>query len=117
RWGNPAGGPPSSSSATRILRLISSTTSSIDRMAGRLEPLCHGPHDSFGGRMFKILRSRGQAVHRDVSSVRRARMPSDASAAGQRLEEHLVSLVIQFQATAGGYGATHCLPGTRICLV
>jgi len=65
--------------------------------------------------MFKILRSRAQAVQRDVSSVRRARMPSDASAAGQRLEEHLVSLVIQFQATAGGYGATHCLPGTRIC--
>src|SRR5438132_1316009 len=68
-----------------------------------------------GGIADDCSRSRAQAVQRDVSSVRRARMPSDASAAGQRLEEHLVSLVMQFQATAGGYAATHCLPGTRIC--
>jgi len=105
----------SSESATVILRRMSSTTTAIDRIAGRLEHLYHSRHESFGGRMFKILRSRAQAVQRDVSSVRRARMPSDASAAGQRLDEHLVSLVMQFQATAGGYAATHCLPGTRIC--
>jgi len=105
----------SSESATVILRRMSSTTIAIDRIAGRLEHLYQSRHESFGVRMFKILRSRAQAVQRDVSSVRRARMPSDASAAGQRLEEHLVSLVMQFQATAGGYAATHCLPGTRIC--
>ena len=105
----------SSESATVILRRMSSTTTAIDRIAGRLEHLYQSRHESFGVRMFKILRSRAQAVQRDVSSVRRARMPSDASAAGQRLEEHLVSLVMQFQATAGGYAATHCLPGTRIC--
>jgi len=52
--------------------------------------------------MFTILRSRAQVVQRDVSSVRRARTLSDASLAGKRLDEHLVSLVIQFQAAAGG---------------
>ena len=105
----------SSASAPVILRRMISTTTAIDRIAGGLEHLYQSRHESFGVRMFKILRSRAQAVQRDVSSVRRARMPSDASAAGQRLEEHLVSLVMQFQATAGGYAATHCLPGTRIC--
>ena len=105
----------SSASAPVILRRMISTTTAIDRIAGGLEHLYQSRRESFGVRMFKILRSRAQAVQRDVSSVRRARMPSDASAAGQRLEEHLVSLVMQFQATAGGYAATHCLPGTRIC--
>ena len=105
----------SSASASVILRRMISSTTAIDRIAGGLEHLYQSRRESFGVRMFKILRSRAQAVQRDVSSVRRARMPSDASAAGQRLEEHLVSLVMQFQATAGGYAATHCLPGTRIC--
>jgi hypothetical protein len=105
----------SSASATVILRRMSSTTTAIDRIAGRLERLYQSRRESFGVRMFKILRSRAQAVERDVSSVRRARMPSDATVAGERLDEHLVSLVTQFQAAAGGYGATHCLPGTRIC--
>ena len=105
----------SSASAPVILRRMISTTTAIDRIAGGLEHLYQSRRESFGVRMFKILRSRAQAVQRDVSSVRRARMPSDASAAGQRLDEHLVSLVMQFQATAGGYAATHCLPGTRIC--
>ena len=105
----------SSASAPVILRRMISTTTAIDRIAGGLEHLYQSRRESFGVRMFKILRSRAQAVQRDVSSVCRARMPSDASAAGQRLDEHLVSLVMQFQATAGGYAATHCLPGTRIC--
>ena len=105
----------SSASAPVILRRMISTTTAIDRIAGGLEHLYQSRRESFGVRMFKILRSRAQAVQRDVSSVRRASMPSDASAAGQRLDEHLVSLVMQFQATAGGYAATHCLPGTRIC--
>src|SRR6266568_3964367 len=74
----------SSESATVILRRMSSTTTAIDRIAGRLEHLYQSRHESFGVRMFKILRSRAQAVQRDVSSVRRARMPSDASAAGAK---------------------------------
>src|SRR5207245_1926336 len=105
----------SSASATAILRRMSSTTTAIDCIAGRLERLYQSRRESFGVRMFKILRSRARTVQRDVSSVRRARMPSDATVAGERLEEHLVSLVTQFQAAAGGYGATHCLPGKRIC--
>jgi len=105
----------SSASATAILRRMSSTTTAIERIAGRLERLYQSRRESFGARMFKILRSRAQAVQRDVGSVRRARMPSDATVAGERLDEHLVSLVTQFQAAAGGYGATHCLPGARIC--
>ena len=105
----------SSSESMVILRRMSSTTTAINRIAGRLVRLYQNRRESFGVRMFTILRSRAQVVQRDVSSVRRARTLSDASLAGKRLDEHLVSLVIQFQAAAGGYGATHCLPGTRIC--
>jgi len=105
----------SSASATVILRRMSSTTTTIERIAGRLVHLYKSRGEPFGVRMFTILGSRAQVVQRDVGSVRRARMPSDASVAGERLDEHMVSLVIQFQAAAGGYGATHCLPGTRIC--
>jgi hypothetical protein len=112
---NSSSGNSSSQSATVILRRMSSTTTAIERIAGRLGHLYQSRGESFGVRMFKILRSRAQAVQRDVSSVRRARTVSDASVAGKRLDEHIVSLVIQFQAAVGGYGATHCLPGTRVC--
>ena len=105
----------SSSESMVILRRMSSTTTAINRIAGRLVRLYQSRREPFGVRMFTILRSRAQVVQRDVSSVRRARTLSDASLAGKRLDEHLVSLVIQFQAAAGRYGATHCLPGTRIC--
>jgi len=105
----------SSESAMVIMRRMSSTTTAINRIAGRLVRLYQSRRESFGVRMFTILRSRAQAVQRDVSSVRRARMPSGASLPGKRLDEHMVSLVMQFQAAAGGYAATHCLPGARIC--
>jgi hypothetical protein len=102
-------------SATVILRRMSSTSTAIERIAGRLEHLYHTRREPFGVRVFKSLRRRAQAVQRDVSFLRRARMSSNTNVAGQRLDEHMASLVIQFQAAAGGYGATHCLPGKWIC--
>jgi hypothetical protein len=105
----------SSESAKVILRHMSSTTTAIERMANRLKRLYQSRRAPFGVRMFKILRSRAQALQRDVSALRRARMPGDTTVVTQRLDEDMVALIIQFQATAGGYGATHCLPGTRIC--
>jgi hypothetical protein len=105
----------SSASVTVTLRRMSTTATAIERIAGRLVRLYRSRGESFGVRVFKILRSRAQAIERDLSSVRRARMPSDATVARERLDKHMISLVIQFQAAAGAYEATHCLPGTRIC--
>lgn len=104
-----------SGSVTAILTHMNSTTSGIERIAGRLERLYQTRHESFGVRIFRILRSRAQAVQHDVSSVRRARTQSDAGLAERKLDEHLVSLIIQFQAASGGYAATHCPPRARIC--
>ena len=104
---NSSSGNSPPESAKVILRRMISTTTAIERIAGRLEHLYQSRREPFGVRIFKMLRGRAQAVQRDVSSVRRTRRPRDESVAGQRLDEDMVSLVTQFQATAGGYAATH----------
>jgi hypothetical protein len=104
-----------SESVTAILTQMSSTTSGVERITGRLERLYQSRHEPFGVRMFGILRSRAQAVQRDVRSLRREHTQSDAARAEKRLDEHLLSFIVQFQAASGGYGATHCRSKTRVC--
>jgi hypothetical protein len=104
-----------SGTVTRILAQMSSAITEIERIAARLERLYQSRHEPFGVRAFGILRRRAQLVERVVRSVGRARTQSDRAVAEKRLNQHLVSLVVQFQAVSGGYGATHCLPRTRIC--
>jgi hypothetical protein len=104
-----------SGSVIAILNQMSSTISGIERITARLERLYQSRHQPFGVRMFAILRSRAQAVQRDVRSLRRAHTQSDAAGAEKKLDEHVVSFIVQFQAASGGYGATHCRSTTRLC--
>jgi hypothetical protein len=92
-----------------------STAAGIVLVAGELERLYQRRHQPFGVQMFRALRIRAEEVQRGVSAVARAQTRSDAESAGKRLDEGMVSLVVQFQAASGGYGAVRCSPGAWTC--
>jgi hypothetical protein len=47
--------------------------------------------------------------------VAKAQTRSAAESAAKKLDEGIVSLVLQFQAASGGYGAARCSPGAWTC--
>jgi hypothetical protein len=94
---------------------MSSTAAGIVLIAGGLERLYQRRHQPFGAQMFRALRIRAQEVQRGVSAVVKAQTRSAAESAAKRLDEEMVSLVVQFQAASGGYGAARCSPGAWTC--
>ena len=104
-----------SPSRIRASKRMSSTAAGIGRIAAALEHLYQRRHQPFGVRMFRILRIRARAVQGSVHAVARARTRSDAELAETKLEEQIVSLIVQFQAASGGYGATRCSPRAWTC--
>jgi hypothetical protein len=104
--------PPSWITASKNM---SYTAAGIGRIAGALEHLYRRRHQPFGVRMFRILRIRARAVRRSVYAVAKARTRSEAELAEKKLDEQMVSLIVQFQAASGGYGATRCSPRAWTC--
>ena len=94
---------------------INSTAAGIVLVAGGLERLYQGRHQPFGVQMFRALRLRAEEVQRGVSAVAKAQTRSAAESAAMRLDEGVVSLVVQFQAASGGYGAARCSAGAWTC--
>jgi hypothetical protein len=94
---------------------MNSTAAGIVLVAGKLERLYQRRHQPFGVQMFRALRIRAEEVQRGVSAVAKAQTRSEAESAGKRLDEGIVSLVVQFQAASGGYGAVRCSPGAWTC--
>ena len=94
---------------------MNSTAAGIILVAGGLERLYQRRHQPFGVQMFRALRIRAEEVQRGVSAVAKAQTRSAAEAAAKRLDEGIVSLVVQFQAASGGYGAARCSPGAWTC--
>ena len=84
------------------------TAVSIKRLVIRPEHLYKIRHRQFGIRLFSILRTRAEAVRRNVVAVEMARNRMAAESAQQKLDQSMLSLILQFQAASGGYGATHC---------
>jgi hypothetical protein len=91
------------------------TAAGIKRIAGGLERLYEGRHQRFGVEMFRIMRIKTEEVQRGVNAVARAQTRSALDLATKRLDERIVSLVVQFQAASGGYGAARCSPGAWTC--
>src|ERR1700716_915496 len=88
---------------------INSTAAGIVHIAGGLERLYQRRHQPFGVQMFRALRLRAEEVQRCVSAVAKAQTRSAAESAAKRLDEGIVSLVVQFQAASGGHlGALIC---------
>jgi hypothetical protein len=94
---------------------MNSTAAGIVLLAGGLERLYQRRHQPFGVQMFRALRIRAEEVQRGVSAVAKAQTQSAAESAAKRLDEGIVSLVVQFQAASGGYGAARCSPGAWTC--
>ena len=94
---------------------MDATVAGIVLVARELERLYQGRHQPFGVQMFRALRIRAEEVQRGVSAVVKAQTRSEAESAGKRLDEGIVSLVVQFQAASGGYGAVRCSPGAWTC--
>jgi hypothetical protein len=94
---------------------INSTAAGIVLVAGGLARLYQGRHQPFGVQMFRALRLRAEEVQRGVSAVAKAQTRSTAESAAKKLNEGIVSLVVQFQAASGGYGAARCSPGAWTC--
>jgi hypothetical protein len=100
---------------TTASRSMNFTAAGIGRIAGGLEHLYKGRHQRFGVQMFRIMRIKAQEVQRGVNAVAKAQTRSALDLATKRLDERIVSLVVQFQAASGGYGAARCSPGTWTC--
>jgi hypothetical protein len=94
---------------------INSTAAEIVVVAAGLEHLYQRRHQPFGVQMFRALRLRAEEVQRGVRAVAKAQTQSTAESAAKRLDEGIVSLVVQFQAASGGYGAARCSPGAWTC--
>ena len=100
---------------TKASRSMNFTAAGIERIAGGLERLYEGRHQGFGVQMFRIMRIKAEDVKRGVNAVAKAQTRSALDLATKRLDERIVSLVVQFQAASGGYGAARCAPGAWTC--
>jgi hypothetical protein len=100
---------------TTASRRMNFTAAGIGRIAGRLERLYQRHHRPFGVQIFRVLRIKAEEVQRGVNAVAKAQTPSAAEFGAKRLDERVLSLVVQFQAASGGYGAARCSPGAWTC--
>jgi hypothetical protein len=100
---------------TKACRSMNFTAAGIARISGGLERLYKKRHQSFGIQMFRTMRVNAQGVRRDVNALAKAQTRSALDLATKRLDERIVSLVVQFQAASGGYGAVRCAPGSWTC--
>jgi hypothetical protein len=112
---NPASDSASSARRTEAARSMNFTAAGIGRIAARLERLYEGRHQRFGVQTFRVIRIKAEEVQREVSAVAKAQTRGALDLAIKRLDERIVSLVVQFQAASGGYGAVRCSPGAWIC--
>lgn len=91
------------------------TATQIEHIAGALEHLYERRHQTFGIRIFKLMQKRAQEVQPRVEAVAKARTRSALDLAMKNLDQSIVSVVVQFQAASGGYGATRCASGEWTC--
>jgi hypothetical protein len=94
---------------------MNSTAAGIVLVASGLERLYQKRRQPFGVQVFRALRIRAEEVQRGISAVVKAQTRSAGESAAKRLDEGIVSLVVQFQAASGGYGAARCSPGAWTC--
>ena len=96
-------------------RSMNFTALEIERIAGELERLYERRRQRFGVQMFKSMRIKAEEVHLGVNFVSKAQTRNALDLATKRLDERILSLVAQFRAVSGGYGAARCAPGAWTC--
>ena len=100
---------------TKASSSMNFTAAGIERIAGGLERLYEGRHQDFGVQMFRIMRIKAEEVQRGVNAVAKAQTRGTLDLATKKLDERIMSLIVQFQAASGGYGAARCSPGAWTC--
>jgi hypothetical protein len=91
------------------------TASSFRNLAERQQRRYRTLKQPLGVRAFRTLASRAAAVQK--SAQRMSRTQDDAIAAKQHalFEQDSLSLILQYQALTGGYGALRCFAGQLPC--
>ncbi len=96
-------------------RSMERTVASIVQTAARLQFLYARRRQPFGARMFRLLRSRAEAVHKAVNSLAVADNSRARQTELRAVNSRILALVIQFQAVSGGYSALRCAPREWTC--
>ncbi len=96
-------------------RSMERTVASIVQTAARLQFLYARRRQPFGARMFRLLRSRAEAVHKAVNSLALADNSRARQTELRAVNSRILALVIQFQAVSGGYSALRCAPREWTC--
>lgn len=99
----------------KIFKDMSTTAAGFGTIVGRLERLYERRHQPFGVKTFKMIRLKAKQVQRDVNAVAKSQTRTALDLATKQLDEGVVSLVLQFEAASGGYGAVRCSPGSWTC--
>lgn len=96
-------------------RSLKQTAASIQRTAFRLERLYERRHERFGAQIFRVLRLRARAVQRASNSLEFARNRRAREAQLEVLNNRILALITQFEASSGGYSALRCEPAEWSC--
>ncbi len=96
-------------------RSMERTVASIVQTAARLQFLYARRRQPFGARMFRLLRSRAEAVHKAVNSLALADNSRARQTELRAVNSRILALVTQFQAVSGGYSALRCAPREWTC--
>jgi len=96
-------------------RSMERTVASIVQTAARLQFLYARRRQPFGARMFRLLRSRAEAVHKAVNSLALADNSRARQTELRAVNSRILALVPQFQAVSGGYSALRCAPREWTC--
>ena len=96
-------------------RSMERTVASIVQTAARLQFLYARRRQPFGARMFRLLRSRAESVHKAVNSLALADNSRARQTELRAVNSRILALVIQFQAVSGGYSALRCAPREWTC--
>ena len=103
------------SERTKILKDMVTTAAGFGTIAGRLQRLYERRHQPFGVKTFKMIRFKAKQVQRDINGVANSQTRTALDLATKQLDKGVVSLVLQFEAASGGYGAVRCSPGAWTC--
>jgi hypothetical protein len=99
----------------KVARSMNFTAAEIRRTAAGLERLYRTRHQPFGVQIFRALSIRAEELQRGVNALTSAQTRAATDLAANSLDKKIVSLVVQFQAASGGYGAVRCSPGAWTC--
>jgi len=100
---------------TKFFKDMSTTSAGFGTIAGRLERLYQRRHQPFGVKTFKMIRFKAKQVQRDINGVANSQTRTALDLATKQLDKGVLSLVLQFQAASGGYGAVRCSAGAWTC--